>query len=161
MADAAATRLADAGYARYEISSWAKPGFASRHNQRYWDGSHYLGIGAGAHAFDATPETARRWSNTRDPRAYVTEVARDGRAVAEEHRLDVVALRGDYVLTGLRRLVGVDADAFATRFGVALDDAHPHVRGLVRDDLLEWADRRLRLTPRGLRFADTVSATFV
>jgi oxygen-independent coproporphyrinogen-3 oxidase len=159
MADLAASRLAAAGYARYEISSWALPGFASRHNQRYWDGSSYLGVGAGAHGFDAA--ASRRWSNVRPPAEYAGAVAARGTAVAEERALSVAEARGDYVFTGLRRVAGVDASGFAERFGVPLAAAYPHVAGLVRDGLVEWAGGRLRLTPRGLRFADTVAATFV
>ncbi|HXJ36792.1 MAG TPA: radical SAM family heme chaperone HemW [Candidatus Eisenbacteria bacterium] len=161
MAELAAARLPAAGYERYEISSWARPDHASRHNQRYWDGSWYLGIGAGAHAFDATPDAARRWSNVRHPRAYADAVAARGTAVAEEHPLTVDEARADFVFTGLRRIAGVAATAFAARFGVGLAKAFPHVTGLVRDDLLEWAGDRLRLSARGLRFADTVAATFV
>jgi oxygen-independent coproporphyrinogen-3 oxidase len=161
MAEHAAARLAGAGYARYEISSWARPGRASRHNQRYWDGSHYLGVGAGAHSFDAGPATPRRWSNLRAPTAYAQAVAARGIAVADEHALDVDEARGDFVFTGLRRMVGVDAAGFAGRFGVPLADAFPHVPGLVREGLLEWTGDRLRLSERGLRFADTVAATFV
>jgi oxygen-independent coproporphyrinogen-3 oxidase len=161
MAEHTAARLPAAGYARYEISSWARPGRASAHNQRYWDGSHYLGIGAGAHSFDASPGAARRWSNARDPRAYAAAVAAAGTAIADERRLDVAEARSDFVFTGLRRIVGVDGAAFADRFGVGLADAFPHVAGLVYDRLVEWQERRLRLTARGLRFADTVAATFV
>jgi oxygen-independent coproporphyrinogen-3 oxidase len=161
MAEHTGVRLPAAGYARYEISSWARPGRASAHNQRYWDGSHYLGVGAGAHSFDATPVAARRWSNARDPRAYAAAVAAGGTAIADEHRLDEAEARSDFVFTGLRRIVGVDGAAFADRFGLALADAFPHVAGLVYDRLVEWKERRLRLTARGLRFADTVAATFV
>jgi oxygen-independent coproporphyrinogen-3 oxidase len=161
MAEHAATRLPEAGYERYEIASWARPGRAAAHNQRYWDGSHYLGVGAGAHSFDATPSAARRWSNVRHPAAYAAAVAAGGIAIADEERLDAERARGDYVLTGLRRIVGVDADEFARRFDVTLADAFPHVAGLVHDGLVEWRDQRLRLTLHGLRFADTVSATFV
>jgi coproporphyrinogen III oxidase-like Fe-S oxidoreductase len=65
------------------------------------------------------------------------------------------------VFTGLRRLAGVDGERFAARFGMTLAIAFPQVHGLVRNGLLEWSDDRLRLSPNGLRFADTVSAAFV
>ena len=161
MAEHAATRLPEAGYERYEISSWARPGRASVHNQAYWNGAHYLGIGAGAHSFDAGPAGAARWSNVRHPRAYMTAIAAGERAVAENRRLDPEEVRSDFVFTGLRRLEGVDDARFRARFGVGLADAFPQVPALVRDGLLEWADGRLRLSPQGLRFADTVAASFV
>jgi len=161
MAELTAARLPAAGYERYEISSWARAGHASRHNQRYWDGSWYLGVGAGAHAFDATPDAPRRWSNVRHPQGYMDAVAAHGTAVVDEHRLTPEEVRGDFVFTGLRRVAGVDAHAFGARFGVSLGAVFPHVAGLVREGLVEWAGERLRLTARGLRFADTVAATFV
>jgi coproporphyrinogen III oxidase-like Fe-S oxidoreductase len=65
------------------------------------------------------------------------------------------------VFTGLRRLAGVDGTRFAERFGVGLTDAFPQISALVRDGLLEWAHDRLRLSAHGLRFADTVAASFV
>jgi oxygen-independent coproporphyrinogen-3 oxidase len=161
MAEHTAARLPAAGLARYEISSWARPGRDSSHNQRYWDGSSYLGIGAGAHSFAAGPPSAERWSNVRHPQAYMDTVATGGTAVAERHPLDEERARADFAFTGLRRLAGIDARRFAVRFGRPLAEAFPHVTGLVRDGLLEWSGDALRLTPRGLRFADTVAATFV
>jgi len=160
MGELAAERLPAAGYARYEISSWARPGRASSHNQRYWDGSPYLGLGAGAHSFHPGPP-ARRWSTLRQPQAYMEAVAAGRSAVADEHRLDVDEARGDFVFTGLRRLAGVDGARFARRFGLSIVAAFPHVPGLVRDGLLEWNGEALRLSPQGLRFADTVAASFV
>ena len=161
MAEHTATRLAVAGYERYEISSWARPGRASRHNQRYWDGSHYLGIGAGAHSFDAGPHRAARWSNLRHPTAYMNAVAAGASPVAERRSLGLDEARSDFVFTGLRRLVGVDDSRFAARFGLGLGEAFPQVPTLVRDGLLEWRGRNLRLSAHGLRFADTVAASFV
>jgi oxygen-independent coproporphyrinogen-3 oxidase len=161
MAEHTAARLPAAGYARYEISSWARPERASAHNQAYWDGSHYLGIGAGAHSFDAGPADARRWSNVRHPRAYMDAVASGARAIAQVEPLDVERLRSDFVFTGLRRLAGVDGGRFADRFGMPLAIAFPQVHGLVRNGLLEWSEDRLRLSPHGLRFADTVAAAFI
>ncbi len=160
MAELSAERLPAAGYLRYEISSWARPGRASAHNQRYWDGSPYLGIGAGAHSFDPGPP-ARRWSTLRQPQAYVDAVVGGRSAVAEEQPLDVDQARGDFVFTGLRRVAGVDDTRFARRFGLPIAAAFPHVAGLVRDGLLEWHGEALRLSPQGLRFADTVAASFV
>jgi oxygen-independent coproporphyrinogen-3 oxidase len=160
MGELAAERLPAAGFARYEISSWARPGRASSHNQRYWDGSPYLGVGAGAHSFHPGPP-ARRWSTLRQPQAYMEAVGAGRSAVADEHELDAAEARGDFVFTGIRRLAGVDVARFAQRFGLSIVAAFPHVPGLVRDGLLEWNDEALRLTPQGLRFADTVAATFV
>src|SRR5262249_34270757 len=59
--DVATERLGAAGFRRYEISSWARAGFESRHNTRYWDGPDYLRLGPGRHAFCATPRPRRWW----------------------------------------------------------------------------------------------------
>ncbi len=161
MAETTVSVLRDAGLARYEISSWARPGFESRHNQSYWDGSDYLGVGAGAHSFHRDPAPGRRWMNERMPAAYLAAVQRSGLAVAREDRLDVAQARGEFVMTGLRRLAGADAEAFARRFGVPLEEAFPQVGTLVADGLLERAGAHVRLTARGLAFADTVAARFL
>ncbi len=161
MAERAIARLGAAGYERYEISSFARRGFASRHNASYWDGSDYLGIGAGAHSFSAEPAPGRRWANERLPARYADAVGTHGTAVAGEERLSVAQARGDFCFTGLRQTVGIDADAFRRRFGLPLDAAFPQVAGLIADGLLEARGGRVRLTARGFRFADSLSATFV
>lgn len=161
MADATDTALALAGYERYEISSWARPGFASRHNQSYWNGVDYLGVGAGAHSFAASPVPGRRWVNERLPDRYRTAVAAASTAVASEQPLSVEQARAEFCFTGLRQIAGVNVDHFASRFGVALRAAFPHVAELLADGLIEEAGGHLRLTARGLRFADSVSTTFV
>jgi oxygen-independent coproporphyrinogen-3 oxidase len=161
MADAAATMLAAAGYERYEISSFARPGFASRHNLAYWDGSDYLGVGPGAHSFGSEPFPGRRWMNERLPQRYLAAVGGCGLAVASEEHLTEAQARAEFCFTGLRRLVGVDAAAFARRFGRPLEEVYPQVARLVGDGLLERAGETIRLSPRGLAFADTVAASFL
>src|SRR5207244_3207303 len=74
MADAAVALLGRAGYRRYEISSFARPGREARHNLAYWDGSDYLGVGAGAHSFSRAPAPGRRRLPARGPR-YAASVA--------------------------------------------------------------------------------------
>ena len=161
MAETVVAALGAAGFERYEISSFARPGFASRHNTSYWDGSDYLGLGPGAHSFAREPAPGRRWMNEREPARWAAAVKAGGTAVAHEERLGEPAARAEFCFTGLRRLAGIDAEEFRCRFGIALDAAFPHVARLVADGLVEACDGRVRLTARGLRFADTVSASFV
>jgi oxygen-independent coproporphyrinogen-3 oxidase len=161
MAETTVALLEGAGLARYEISSFARPGREARHNVSYWDGSDYLGVGAGAHSFSRTPPPGRRWMNERLPARYLAAVRAGGRAVAREEELTAAQARGEFVMTGLRRIAGVDAREFARRFGAALDAAFPQVAGLVADGLLERAGGSVRLTTRGLTFADTVAARFL
>jgi len=161
MAEATLVRLAAAGYTRYEISSFARPGFASRHNASYWDGSDYLGLGAGAHSFSRAPAPGRRWANERRPERYAEAVRADGTAIAMDEPLSDAQARGEFCFTGLRQAAGVDREQFRHRFGLELDAAFPHVAGLIAEGLVEIAGARLRLTPRGFRYADSVAATFV
>jgi len=161
MAAAVAEHLRSAGLERYEISSWARPGRESRHNGSYWNGTDYLGIGAGAHSYAATPFPGRRWRNERVPAAWRAAVAASGTAIAADDVLTEAEARSEACFTGLRRIAGIDVAAFAERFGVALEDAFPHVARLVDDGLVERAGQRVRLTARGLLFADSVASTFV
>ena len=161
MADAAVATLAGAGYERYEISSFARPGWAARHNLCYWDGSDYLGVGAGAHSFSRLPAPGLRWVNERAPERYLATVGATGHAVAREEHLTEAQARAEFSFCGLRQAAGVDLGGFRTRFGVALEIAFPHVAGLINDGLVEPAGARLRLTATGIRFADAVAASFV
>ncbi len=160
MADGVAARLAGAGFERYEISSWARPGCESRHNTRYWDGSDYLALGPGAHAFHAGPP-ARRWWNVRLPHRWRAAVAADGTAVAGDEVLTDAQARSDFVITGLRRIAGADAAEFERRFARTVTDAFPQLRTLAGDGLVDLRGGMVRLTPRGLRLADTVGASLV
>ena len=161
MAELTAARLGSAGYERYEISSYARPGFASRHNLSYWDGTDYLGLGAGAHSFSQKPSPGVRSTNERSPERYLAAVETSGTATASVEPLTEATARAEFCFTGLRQTAGIDVASFQRRFGTDLAAAFPHVRGLIGDGLLDLAGGRLRLTPRGLAFADTVSATFV
>src|SRR6267143_804322 len=75
--------LRAAGYHHYEISNWAKPGFESRHNLKYWRREAYLGFGAGAHSFSGT----ERWANAHDAAGCVTAVQGGGLPIEQHARL--------------------------------------------------------------------------
>ena len=156
-----ASTLAAAGYQRYEISSWARPGCASRHNVHYWDGSDYLGLGAGAHSYSSRPAPGRRWSKERTPDRYRIVVESRGTAVATEELLTEPQARAEFVITGLRRLAGVDTTEFERRFATPIESAFQHIARLIDEALVERTPTHLRLTQRGLLFADTVSTSFL
>jgi oxygen-independent coproporphyrinogen-3 oxidase len=108
--------LNSAGYGQYEISNWAKPGFESRHNLKYWRREPYLGFGAGAHSFSGT----QRWANIHDAASYVAAIAAG--QVAEEgvERVSRDASLEEEVFLGLRQLAGIDLRRIERQYGVTL-----------------------------------------
>jgi oxygen-independent coproporphyrinogen-3 oxidase len=134
--------LSDAGYDWYEISNWAKPGSECRHNLLYWAQGDYRGIGCAAHSHRA----GRRWWNVRTPERYLA-LLRAGQPVeAAGETLDEETRRREAVQLALRTRQGVPASAFG-------DDAFERLEGL-----LELADDRVVLTPRGRLLANEVAA---
>jgi oxygen-independent coproporphyrinogen-3 oxidase len=104
------------GYHHYEISNWAKPGFESKHNLKYWRREAYLGFGAGAHSFSGT----ERWANAHDAAEYVQSVS-SGRLPIEHHEVlaEERALEEELFL-GLRQLDGIDVGQIERAYGVSL-----------------------------------------
>lgn len=134
--------LVSAGYERYEVSNWARPARASRHNVLYWSAGDYLGFGAGAHAHLA----GRRWWSQRLPRDFIAAV-RDGRSTEAGSETLSAEQRGpEALMLGLRLVSGIDTDAFPDRFGGAcLEERAGIVSDLVAAGLLEADGGRLRI----------------
>lgn len=159
-------RLAAAGYDHYEISNWAKPGRACRHNLTYWRNQTYLGMGAGAHGHAA----GYRYALVKQPRVYIRRM-RQGQAsdyplsaaVAEAHRLSQREAMSDTVITQLRLLrEGLDMAAFADRFGVSLDAAYDGLVGRLAEwGLVQEKNGRLLLTERGYFLSNQVFYRFM
>ena len=98
--------LAAAGYGHYEVSNWARPTHASRHNLTYWRRGRYLGLGAGAHEFDGT---TRRWNLAGVP-AYLAAVEAGRRPTDGQERLDADQARFEALALRLRTVDGLDPD---------------------------------------------------
>jgi putative oxygen-independent coproporphyrinogen III oxidase len=112
----AQAKLKSAGYAQYEISNWAKPGYESRHNLKYWRREPYLGFGAGAHSFSGT----QRWANRHDAAAYVGAISEGKSAIESVDTLTpALALEEEFFL-GLRQLSGIDLARIEREYGVSL-----------------------------------------
>jgi len=159
-------RLGDAGLARYEISSFARPGFASRHNRRYWERTPVLGLGVGAVSSDppgpGRPHGERR-TNPRALAAWLERVEAGVQVAEERERLDPATARGEAVFLALRTLAGLDAEGFRSEFG-----APPRaffgeaIDALAAAGLLaEESQGNLALTRAGRLLADTVFERFV
>jgi oxygen-independent coproporphyrinogen-3 oxidase len=155
--------LAAHRYEQYEISNYARAGYACRHNLNYWRGGLYLGIGAGAHSYTrlTNGEAGRRWSNEKTPAAYMAAVEQHGHARSAVEELTVRQARGESVFLGLRCLDGFAAADFHARFGAELPAVFPHVTDLCDSGLLRCSDGRWLLTPQGVLLADSVFATFL
>ena len=110
-------RLAQAGYQQYEISNWALPGRASRHNLTYWRDEHWIGVGAGA----ASSYGGRRWKNSPVLERYIESIEGGGPAVCvEDEQPDCATSMLDFITLGLRLREGISLRAFEARFHVDL-----------------------------------------
>jgi oxygen-independent coproporphyrinogen-3 oxidase len=135
-------RLAAAGYARYEVSNWARSGRACRHNLTYWRDEPYIGVGAGAAGWIG----GRRTKNTPSPRRYIASVAAGAVERVEEERPDRQTRLRDFLALGLRLREGIDPAGFQRRFGCTLAEAlGPTLGDLLAAGCLESVDGRLRV----------------
>ncbi len=148
------------GYERYEISNFARPGYASQHNLRYWQGGAYLGLGAGAHSFSCTPGWGVRWSNVRNPKTYMDRALSAGRTGQYVEHLTEGQARGEFLFLNLRQLEGMSLNGFARRFGRPFSEQFPHAADMISAGLMIQSAGKVRLTPKGLLMADSVFASF-
>ncbi len=139
----AVEQLASLGIARYEISNFARPGFESRHNLKYWRREPYIGFGADAHSFDG----AVRRQNAETASEYVERHATGLPFLTES----TAAQAGEELFLGLRLEQGIEAD------WAPYEDA---VRRFEIDGLVEREGNRLRLTSRGVLLSNEVFAEF-
>lgn len=142
----AAEALAAAGYRHYEVSNFARPGFASRHNRACWRGAPYLGLGNGAHSCVG----GRRWWNERDWARYARGVEADGSGRAGSEALTSQQRRLEALWLALRTAEGVDANAFGRPAASLLGTWRN--RGLAAD-----AGDSVRLTPNGWLVLDELT----
>ena len=141
--------LGAAGYHHYEISNWAKQGFESRHNLKYWRREPYLGFGAGAHSFSGT----ERWANAHDAAAYVAAVER-GRLPVEQHEtLTAESALEEELFLGLRQLDGIDVGRIEREYGVTLEARFERIASA---GLVERDGSVVRLAPKKLSVSNEV-----
>lgn len=138
-----------AGFEHYEISNFAKPGFYSRHNSSYWDGTPYLGIGAAAHSYDGN---ARSW-NIADIHQYI-EGMEDGKRIFESETLDADTRYNDMVTVALRTRDGLDLKRLSEDYR---DYCLRNAQRFLDDGQLQVTQAQtLTLTRKGLFVSDMI-----
>lgn len=159
------TFLGNHGYEGYEVSSFARsPHHRSRHNQKYWDHTPYLGLGPSAHSFDGR----KRWWNERKLGAYERRIAAGERPVAGSEELGRSELALEALMLGLRTAAGVDLECLRRRYGADLlaGDASSSSANralldrLLRDGLLRLDAGAICPTLQGLAVADSLARAF-
>ena len=149
--DEAAHRLAAAGFARYEISNYSRPGRACRHNLLYWHGRDYLGLGPSAQSYLA----GVRFGNISDLGLYHQALEAGRLPISDVEHLTPEQRRREAVMFGLRLVEGIDRQLFEA--GNADPVWRQTLDQLTRQGLLEEQAEKIRLTEGGRRFADSVA----
>ena len=156
------TLLADAGYAQYEVSAYARPGRQCAHNLNYWRFGDYLGVGAGAHgklSLGADQDLLRRWK-TRHPTAYLVD-AGTPRSLGGDERIAPARRPFEFMLNALRlnegfALTDFEARTGLERSGIASQLAQAQARGW-----LLLTGEQVVPTELGRRFTNDVVALFL
>lgn len=126
--------LRGAGYERYEISNYSRPGFRSRHNSLYWQGNPYIGLGPGAHSYNGN---RTRLYNLPDIKAWLAG------APGQEERLSDEELREEMIMTRLRTAEGLNLGEYGVRFGNgALKSLLKSAAPWLASGELEWGGNR-------------------
>jgi oxygen-independent coproporphyrinogen III oxidase len=152
-------KLAGAGVTQYEISNFARSGFESQHNLKYWTRQPYLGFGVDAHSMLAstTPELEAVRFSTADSLDKFTAGASLQRTVVTPAN----ALEESFFL-GMRLNRGVDLRKIADKFGCdAVAQVFPIIRQLESDGLVNASANVVRLTPRGRLLSNEVFQRFL
>ncbi len=146
-----------AGYERYEVSAYARPGHRCVHNLNYWRFGDYLGLGSGAHSKLTDPAGVSRPVRMADPARYMADEDR----VATCRRLSENDILFEFLLNALRLTEGFSEDLLRARTGHDLASLDGLWAQAVKQGLLQREPDRIRTTPLGRRFLDSLLADFL
>jgi oxygen-independent coproporphyrinogen-3 oxidase len=161
MGEAVRAELSRGGYARYEISNYARPGYESVHNSLYWRGGEYAAAGCGACGFRRTARGGRRWANDRSPERYLERVEQTGTGEASFEDVDAEEHLRERIFTGLRLREGIDLDALSRDLEIPVRERFAReIERIGREGLGEIDGAVLRLNDRGFDLHSEVSLRF-
>jgi putative oxygen-independent coproporphyrinogen III oxidase len=155
--------LAEAGYAQYEVSAYAKEGRRCRHNLNYWLFGDYVGLGAGAHGKLSLgpPMQILRTTKPKQPRDYQDQIRQARGAVGDSAFVAPADLPFEFMLNALRLNDGFSRDGYEERTGLALQMLDEPLARAQRRGLLEECAAGWRPTELGRRFLNDLQASFL
>lgn len=156
--------LREAGYERYEISNFARPGFESMHNKSYWEGKPYLGLGPAAHSYDGN---RIRRNNPMNIKGYLQFYGKNiatskGQLFYKEEILTEQELREEMLMTRLRTIPGLNLKGFSERFGdtqkeILLQKA----KRFILPGLMKENNGNLSITEKGFLVSDSIISSLI
>ncbi len=151
--------MAAQGFARYEISNYAKPGYECRHNIGYWTGVDYLGLGLGASSYTH----GYRYHNMTNMEEYLAlDLSEGGAAARDIQKMSEKEQIEEFMFLGLRMMNGVSGSDFLQRFGLNMWSIYGDVfENLERQGLLQVRKPEVRLTELGIDVSNMVLAEFL
>jgi putative oxygen-independent coproporphyrinogen III oxidase len=149
-----------AGYTRYEVSAFSKPGSRCKHNLNIWQFGDYLGIGAGAHGKITTPREVLRYAKEKHPAIYMKK-AQAGISLSKSRPISQADLCFEFMLNALRLSEGFQENDFKERTGLSWSTLTKPLTEARRLGLLETAGARIRATDLGYRFLDDLVELFL
>jgi oxygen-independent coproporphyrinogen III oxidase len=153
MMQAAMDILPENGYEHYEISNYAKLGFRSVHNLRYWSGRDYLGFGAGAYSTNC----GERWCNEKKPFRYIECLQNHQPVRVDREVINRRLAVFEAVMLGLRLRSGVNLQQFSNQFGInILEKAGTELETLIQQNLLVIRDGYLALSDQAVFISNYV-----
>ncbi len=150
--------LADNGFTHYEISNWAKPACESQHNQVYWNGGKYLGLGPSAHSYDGQS----RWWNLRSVEKYINQIVAGQFPSKEREILTDYDREIEYLFLQLRTREGLSVSQFGNLFHIDFQRIVEKLKQIELDEeFWQFDQRRFKLSPRGWFVSDTIIYTIL
>lgn len=147
------TLLNQAGYHRYEISNYAKPGKECRHNLGYWERKDYLGIGLGA----ASLVNNVRFRNTCDLDYYLQHASTLTDIQEEKESLSQIEQMEEFIFLGLRKMQGISTNEFEKTFGKTIQECYgKNIDRMRKEKLIEMNGDCLKLTKKGIDISNYV-----
>ena len=152
--------LEEHGYIQYEISNFAKKSFESKHNTDCWNQKEYIGVGVAAHSY----LNNIRFSNIYNLEEYICNIEKE----KHEHNIiihekqNLGSMMNEYMILGLRMIEGIDVKKFQTKFNKnPIEVYRKQLDKLIKKGLIEFNDKNIKLTKKGIDFANVVWEEFI